>query len=403
MPESTLPALASDAVVLHIGPHKTGTTAIQGALFVARDKLSEHGAVYAGPGRQPYLAALFATSRAGRRGDPTPRQKHWDQLCRDARKASGRRFIISSERFAAASDEAIPAIIDGLDRKRVHVIITLRPLAKILPSQWQQYVQNGVRLSYAEWLHHIFEDPPFTPPTNDFWVRHSHGELVRRWAAAVGTENITVIVVDDEDHNMLTRSFETLLELPTGFLVPESNRTNRSLTYGETEIIRQLNVETAERKWSDGDYRHFIRRGVTIELKYRTPHPDEMAIATPQWAADRAAAASAAAAEQVRALGVTVLGDLDQLTRLPRALTTDAPGEETAVSVPAAAATAGIVGAIAAALASQSKPGDDATITTSDPLARPLGNVPTATIARVLVDRTRRRIGLVPKSKRRAD
>jgi hypothetical protein len=403
VPESTLPALASDAVILHIGPHKTGTTAIQGALFVAREKLREHGTVYAGPGRQPYLAALYATSRSGRRGDPTPKQKHWDQLCRDARKAAGQRFVISSERFAAASDEAIPTIVDGLDRTRVHVIITLRPLAKILPSQWQQYVQNGVRLSYGEWLHHIFEDPPFTNPTNDFWVRHSHGELVRRWSAAVGTDNITVIVVDDEDHDMLTRSFETLLDLPAGFLVPESNRTNRSLTYGETEIIRQLNVETAKHKWSDGDYRHFIRRGVTIELKNRTPHPDEMAIATPQWAADRAAAASATAADQVRALGVTVLGDLDQLTRLPRALTTDAPGDEPDVAVPATAATAGIVGAINAALVSQAKPGAEEKIKTSDPLARPLGNVPTATIARVLADRARRRVGLVPKSKRREE
>lgn len=403
MPESTVPALASDAVVLHIGPHKTGTTAIQGALFLARERLGEHGAVYAGPGRQPYLAALYATSRSGRRGDPTPKQKHWDQLCHDARKASGDRFVISSERFAAASDDAIPTIVAGLGGKRVHVIVTLRPLAKILPSQWQQYVQNGVRLTYAEWLHHVFEDPPFTQPTGDFWVRHSHGELVRRWSAAVGTKNITVIVVDDEDHDMLTRSFETLLDLPSGFLVPETNRTNRSLTYGETEIIRQLNVETGKRKWSDGDYRHFIRRGVTIELKNRTPKPDEVAIATPQWAADRAASASATAAAQLRALGVMVLGDLDQLTRLPRALTTDAPGEEPEVNVPATAATAGIVGAISAALVSQAKPGTEENVKTSDPLARPLGNVPTSTIARVLVDRTRRRAGLVPRSKRRMD
>ena len=185
--------------------------------------------------------------------------------------------------------------------------------------------------------------------------------------------------------------------------MPESNRTNRSLTYGETEIIRQLNVETGNRKWSDGDYRHFIRRGVTIELKNRAPDPAEVAIATPQWAADRAAAASATAADQIRALEVTVLGDLDQLTRLPRALTTDAPGEEPVVTVPSTAATAGIVGAISAALVSQAKPGREEAIKTSDPLARPLGNVPTATIARVLADRTRRRLGLVSKAKRREE
>ncbi len=30
-------------------------------------------------------------------------------------------------------------------RERIHVVITLRPLAKIVPSQWQQYVQSGMR------------------------------------------------------------------------------------------------------------------------------------------------------------------------------------------------------------------------------------------------------------------
>ena len=35
--------------LLHIGPHKTGTTAIQGALHLARERLTAEGVVY--PGR----------------------------------------------------------------------------------------------------------------------------------------------------------------------------------------------------------------------------------------------------------------------------------------------------------------------------------------------------------------
>lgn len=390
MPDAALPALLPDAVVLHIGPHKTGTTAIQGALFDTRKKLREHGAEYAGPGRQPYLAALFATSRLGRRGDPTPKEKHWKTLCRDARRAADHRFVISSERFATAGDEAIPRIVEGLGAERVHVIVTLRPLAKILPSQWQQYVQNGLRLAYQDWLRHVFDGEPFTAPTADFWTRHSHGELVRRWSAVVGIDNLTVIVVDDEDHTMLIRSFGTLLDLPPGLLVSASTPTNRSLTYGETEIIRQLNEEHGRRDWSDGDYRHFIRRGVTIELKRRTPDPEESAIDTPRWAAERAAAASANAAKEIEQLGVRLMGDLSQLTRLPRAIS-ESPDGAPQPQVPAAAATAGIVGAISAGLTSQATPGK--TPESSDELARPLGNVPTKQLANVLADRVRRRAG----------
>ena len=35
--------LEAGARLLHIGPHKTGTTAIQGAFDLARGRLAEHG------------------------------------------------------------------------------------------------------------------------------------------------------------------------------------------------------------------------------------------------------------------------------------------------------------------------------------------------------------------------
>src|SRR5256885_691903 len=37
--------LAAGARLLHIGPHKTGTTAIQGAFYLARGRLAAHGVV----------------------------------------------------------------------------------------------------------------------------------------------------------------------------------------------------------------------------------------------------------------------------------------------------------------------------------------------------------------------
>jgi hypothetical protein len=195
---------------------------------------------------------------------------------------------------------------------------------------------------------------------------------------------------------MLTRSFETLLDLPKGLLVPEQDRTNRSLTYGETEIIRQINEEQAKRDWSDGDYRHFIRRGVTIELKKRTPEPGELAIETPRWAAERAATAAAEAAAQIAKLGVPVMGDLNQLTRLPSAIN-ESTDDPPAPLIPAAAAVAGIVGAVNAGIVGQSAPRKAAGIS-SDELARPLGNVTTKDLANILADRVKNRAGRAVKA-----
>jgi hypothetical protein len=388
VPDAASTPLPPDAVVLHIGPHKTGTTALQGALFHARNELRQHGAEYAGPGRSPYLAALYATGRRGRRGDPTPKAKHWNALRRKAERATNRRFVISSERFATPNRKAIRRIIDELGVDRVHVIVTLRPLAKILPSQWQQYVQNGLMTPYLDWLRAIFDERG-TSPTGDFWARHDHARLIRRWSSVVGTDRTTVIVVDDEDHLMLMRSLEMLLDLPAGLLVPEGEQVNRSLTFGETEVIRLLNVEQAQRGWSAGDHRHFIRRGVVSGFKTRQPDRGEGIIETPRWAVERAKESATRSAEEIIRLGVRVVGDLGQLTRPPRVVV-ETDEDMSPALVPATAAAAGAVGAISAGLMSQATP--DLSTADVDELARPLGNISTVDLAGVLAGRMRERV-----------
>jgi hypothetical protein len=48
-------------VLLHVGMFKTGTTAIQGALFRARPQLAEHGVLHAGDSRHPMEAVQAFT------------------------------------------------------------------------------------------------------------------------------------------------------------------------------------------------------------------------------------------------------------------------------------------------------------------------------------------------------
>ena len=217
--------------LLHIGPHKTGTTAIQGALHLARERLAAEGVVYPGRGRQPLWPILAVTGQPALLGGPRPEISYWDNLVREVRAAGDQRVVLSSEFFAEADDATARRVIADLGGARVHVVVTLRSLTRILPSQWQQYLQNGFHFRYLEWLEGILSDPPRTP-TPGFWRRHRHDELVTRWAAENGPENLTVIVLDESDRLMLLRVFESMLGLPGGFLVPEERAANRSLTVG---------------------------------------------------------------------------------------------------------------------------------------------------------------------------
>ena len=348
-------ALPPGSVLLHIGPHKTGTTTLQGAFHVNRQALDDLGVHYAGRDRQPMLAALAMSGRPGRRGDAQPTQEHWAALVDDVQGAVSPRVVVSSEFFADASEETAADIVRDLGGDRVHVVVTLRSLARIMPSQWQQYVQNGVRRPYGEWLERILADPPLDPRPR-FWFRHAHGELVERWARIVGPEHVTVIVLDESDRGMLLRAFEALLDLPTGTLVPEADMVNRSLTAGEIEVVRLLNEEFRHREWDDDLYGRFVRDGVAKRLlAEHVPGDDEAPITTPRWALERAGVLGGLAADQIRRAGVRVVGDLATLSAVPPVKDDEAPATADPL-VPASAAASAIVGAILAGRKTPPKP-----------------------------------------------
>ncbi|WP_392967607.1 hypothetical protein [Streptomyces sp. LN245] len=50
--------------LLHIGPHETGTTSVQGALFAAKDAMAAHGVRFPAHGRHPMEAALAVCGQA---------------------------------------------------------------------------------------------------------------------------------------------------------------------------------------------------------------------------------------------------------------------------------------------------------------------------------------------------
>jgi len=156
--------------LLHIGPHKTGTTAVQGAFHIGRERLAAEGVFYPGQGRQPLWPILAVTGQPALLGEPRPEISYWDRLVRAIRAAGDQRVVLSSEFFAEADDATARRVVEDLGGRRVHVVVTLRSLTRILPSQWQQYLQNGYSFPYEEWLDGILSEPPRTP-TPGFWRR----------------------------------------------------------------------------------------------------------------------------------------------------------------------------------------------------------------------------------------
>jgi hypothetical protein len=332
-------------VLLHVGMFKTGTTAIQGALFRARPQLAEHGVLHAGETRNP-MQAVLAFRGQQMPGKPPPRPEQWDSLVAQVAAAANQRVVVSSEFLGTAGVETGRRAVELLGGPRVHVVVTLRPLAKMMPSQWQQYVRSrATTSSYDDWLDGMLRKPPFKRPTPSFWNRNHHDVLVERWASIVGPENLTVIIVDEADRTFLMRTFEDLLGLPAGLLVADKDTENRSMTLAETELVRQINVEFKNRGWSDELYRRMVLKGIGFQMQtHRTPDVDEPRITTPQWALDRVAEIGAAAADKISTLGVRIVGDISTLGA-PR-LADESRGAGAPTTLPIDAAREAVIGAI---------------------------------------------------------
>ena len=305
--------LADGELLLHVGPHKTGSTTLQLGFHRNRERLRQQGVHYAGPKTQPMTAAMVAATGQLLPTMTPEMAAAWDELVHEVHTVDADRTVISSEFFCEADATRTTQLLDRLG-DRTQVVITLRPLARILASQWQQFVQNRLATSYPAWLAAVLGDDA-TTETPSFWRRHRHDELVRRWAACAGPERVTVVVLDEGDPEALLRTFEELVTVDVGTLDPGDVSANRSLRYAEVELLRRFNEQWRARDWSEADYTRLVRFGAVRHLQVRRPGEDEARILTPPWAVARAQEVSARVVTAVTETGVEVIGDLHSLTQ----------------------------------------------------------------------------------------
>lgn len=317
----------AEKFVLHVGFHKTGTTAIQTSMYEAQAELAKKNITYLyARARAHHVAAWSLSQRMwgwkDRGGTKTP-PKHWQKFAKQVNSLSGT-VVASSEFFSEIGPAEIQKIRNDIKVADIQIVFTLRPLVKMLASSYQQYLKYGVKATYEEWLHAQLDEPGKTKMTPSFWQRNFHGESIANWAKVFGAQNITVMVVDETEPDLLYAEFNELLGLPAGFLTPAETGGNRSLTVEEVEFLQTINKHfPKERAWSD--YTMFIRELAIKELTDSKTPEGSKKLLTPDWAQAIAKDLTEQSVQKIRDSKVTVKGDLDSLTKASVAAGLDEP------------------------------------------------------------------------------
>jgi hypothetical protein len=309
--------MSQKELILHVGFHKSGTSALQESLANQRDELHKAGVLYPSIGKKAHHRVAWGLSQRpwgwkAKGAEKTP-YKTFSRMASLINISPAKKIILSSEFFAELEPEHIHKLANSIRGRQIKILFTLRPLAKLLSSSYQQYLKFGIKADYVEWLHSVLDEPGVSKINPTFWKRHMHGEVVAKWAKIFGKDNVSVLIVDEQKPEFLYESINDYLGLPAGFLKPEQEGSNRSLSAEEVSLLLELNRRFPEkREWNE--YLIFIRNGYIRELTDNVPlKAGSTKLLTPSWAVTKANEIAGESKKKIQELGVGVLGDISSL------------------------------------------------------------------------------------------
>ena len=309
--------MSEQRLIIHPGFHKSGTTALQESFALNRSLLREQGILYPHIGTKAHHRIAWSLTQRPwgwnkRGGEKTP-EKVWDRMVDRIHSAKEETVMLSSEFFSEIDGEKVRKIRSDIKGRDIQILFTVRPLAKLLPSSYQQYLKYGITIEFEDWLHEILDKPGESKVSPTFWQRHSHGKVVARWVDIFGKSNVRVLIVNEAQPTFLFDEINKLLNLSNDTIKAAPSGSNRSLTMEEISLLLELNRQfPKERVWDE--YELFIRAGYIRELTdHVPPAPGKERLLTPQWAVDKANELGKEIQRELLNSGVKIIGDVESL------------------------------------------------------------------------------------------
>jgi len=320
--ESESPSTTTGAgpkVLLHIGEPKTGTTFLQHVMWRNRDELSAQGVVL--PGHHPqdhYRASQDLRGIPKLASDPAGSWTgEWEILARQAQQAP-RVGVISHELFSAADPEQAERAVRSLEPAEVHVVVTVRDMATLLPAEWQETVKHRNAKGFTEWLEDVIDRESYSADRRQWWFWRVHDTIaiLGIWAQYVPPQRIHVITVPPRgsDNALLWQRFAALLDVDPASVDISRARPNASLGLPEIEFLRRLN-EVLPEEVPDWFYMWNVKEGVAHRALAARPREGRLVIPPEreEWARKQADVLVEALSQS----DYDVAGSLDELRPLP--------------------------------------------------------------------------------------
>lgn len=312
---------------LHVGLPKTGTSYLQTLVWANLDELRRQGLVVVPdpsghPSKpQPGIQVMLALrGRLVPGEDAASSDEVLDRFADEVRDAGDADVLLTQEQLGSCGRPQVDAFLERLGDREVHVVVTVRPMSRTIPSAWQERVKTRNTASFEDFIAAVRDREA---SARGFWRNHDLAAVFERWCGSLPPERVHVVTVPagggapDE----LDARFFGVLGIDHTRLDPGAPRRNSSLGVVQAELLRRVNLAL-------GDRLPKPRRGYArvakwyLAEKFLMPQGGQPPI-LPQSAETWCRQLAEEWIALIRAAGYDVAGDLDDL--LPRS-THFAPG-----------------------------------------------------------------------------
>jgi hypothetical protein len=302
-------------VFLHIGEPKTGTTFLQQVMWRNRPALAAQGVVL--PGHHPQ--DHFRASQDLREIQKLPSDPagawtgEWDILASQAKQAP-RVAVISHELFSAADADQAARAVRSLEPAEVHLVLTVRDMASLLPAEWQETVKHRNSRPWPDWLSDVIDIESVSPDRRQWWFWRVHDTLaiLDLWSAHISPERTHVITMPPRGSapGLLWERFAGLLGVDPASVDVTRARANSSLGLPEIEFLRRLNCDLPD-ELPDWFYMWSVKEGLAHKALAARPVGERLTLPAERigWAKDHGELLTAG----LRASAYDVVGDLGDL------------------------------------------------------------------------------------------
>jgi hypothetical protein len=224
--------------LIHVGPHKTGTTYLQLRFDAARERLRHSGVAYpiewsVGPS-SPSHRKLFLDIRAAN-------VSHLSSMFEQIARSGVEDVLISAEDLNHLEEKELGYLREALGGDQAVVIFYCRRWSELLPSLWQERVKHGLDETFPEFFATHISKPLASPVLNFAYA-------LNKYARAFGRENVRIVSysnVCDDRLDLAEHFFDTFLPkhraVLDGLPPMADARPNTSLPMVDIEVMRALN------------------------------------------------------------------------------------------------------------------------------------------------------------------